>query len=235
MTSVVAIALAFMAIGLKPIHKLNEAVYNKKAILSAIADDLDQDFKSLSDEQVQEIFDTKIEQKAFDINGNDVSAQEIIAAGYAGGKAENIEMRKERKKPESERIFPMYTYTKSDGRKFYILSVRGNGLWDEIWGNIALKSDKNTIAGVAFDHAGETPGLGAEIKDNADWVAQFAGKTIYDEAGNFVSVDVKKGGGTKGQAHAVDGITGATITADGVDAMIEQGLQYYTPFLKSNN
>lgn len=235
MTTVVAIALAFLAIGLKPIHKQNEAVYNKKAILSAIADQLEGDFERLTDEEVQAIFDTKIEQRAFDINGNEVSEQEIIAAGYAGGKAENIEMGKERKKPETDRIFPLYVYTKEDGSKFYIFSVRGNGLWDEIWGNIALMSDKNTIAGVAFDHAAETPGLGAEIKDNSAWSSQFEGKQIYDDAGNFVSIDVKKGGGTKGMPHAVDGITGATITADGVDAMIEKGMKYYEPFLKANN
>ncbi len=235
MTSVVAMALAFLAIGLKPIHKKNEAVYNKKAILSAIADEIEGDFSKISDDQVQEIFDTKIEQKAFDAKGNEVSSQDIIAAGYAGGMAESIEMKKERKKPIEERIFPLYTYTGADGKKFYILSVRGNGLWDEIWGNIALADDKNTIAGVAFDHAGETPGLGAEIKDNKTWAGQFEGKKIYSEDGQFVSVDVKKGGRTAGMPHAVDGITGATITADGVGDMLETGLQYYEPFLKSNN
>lgn len=235
MTTIVAISLALLAVGLKPIHQKNEAVYNKKAILSAISGEIPGDFKSLKDEDVQAIFDTKITQKVVDIEGNELTSQQVMDAGYVGGRAEDVDMKKEKKKPEAERIFPIYTYTKDDGSELYILSVRGNGLWDEIWGNIALESDKNTIAGVAFDHQGETPGLGAEIKDNAAWAAQFEGKTIYDDSGNFVSIDVKKGGGTKNLPHAVDGITGATITADGVDEMLDRGLQYYEPFLKSNN
>lgn len=235
MTTIVAIILAFLALGLKPIHQKNEAIYNKKAILSAIADEIPGDFKSITDDQVQGIFDSKITQEVVNMDGTVLTAQQVIDAGYPGGKAEDVDMKKEKKKPEAERILPIYTYTKDDGSKLYILSVRGNGLWDEIWGNIALQSDKNTIAGVAFDHQGETPGLGAEIKDNPAWAAQFEGKTIYNESGDFVSIDVKKGGGTKNLPHAVDGITGATITADGVDEMLDRGLQYYEPFLKSNN
>ncbi|GLR19210.1 NADH:ubiquinone reductase (Na(+)-transporting) subunit C [Portibacter lacus] len=235
MTTIVAMVLAFLSFGLKPIHKKNEAVYNKKAILSAIADQLEGDYTKMTDDEVQGIFDKNITQEVINMEGTVLGSEDVIAAGYPGGRAEDIDMRKEKKKSDEDRIFPIYTYTKADGEKLYILSVVGNGLWDAIWGNIALKSDKNTIAGVAFDHAGETPGLGAEIKDNQAWVDQFKGKSIYDEQGNFVSVDVKKAGGTKNLPHAVDGITGATITADGVDAMLEDGLEFYEPFLKKNN
>lgn len=141
-------------------------------------------------------------------------------------------MKKEKKKAIEDKILPVFVYTADDGKKFHILSVRGNGLWDEIWGCIALMDDKKTIAGVAFDHAGETPGLGAEIKDNPAWKAQFSGKSIYDAAGNFTSIDVVKGGAPAGSMNAVDGITGATITADGVAAMLEKGLALYGPYLE---
>ena len=77
--------------------------------------------------------------------------------------------------------------------KFILVSVRGSGLWDEIWGSIALEDDFNTITGATFDHKGETPGLGAEIKDNPKFPSQFVGKKIYDENGEYVSVQVKKG------------------------------------------
>ncbi|MCB0597465.1 MAG: NADH:ubiquinone reductase (Na(+)-transporting) subunit C, partial [Phaeodactylibacter sp.] len=131
--------------------------------------------------------------------------------------------------PEAERRLPLYIY-EHNGEKFYILSVRGNGLWDEIWGNIALKSDGNTIAGAAFDHKGETPGLGAEIKDNPSFPAQFEGKKIYED-GQFVSVKVRKGG-AKNKEHEVDAISGATVTSDGVTEMLYRGIEYYQPFLK---
>lgn len=232
MTSIVALVLAFLSFGLKPIHKKNEAIYNKRAILSAISDYLGSDLAQMDDNGVQEIFDAKINQFVLDIDGKEVSSEEVIAKGYPGGKAEDVDMKKEKKKEDGERIFPVFVYTADDGKVFHILSVRGNGLWDEIWGNIALKDDKKTIAGVAFDHQGETPGLGAEIKDNPAWKAQFSGEQIYDENGKFTSIAVVKGGSDPENIHAVDGITGATITADGVAAMLDKGLMYYETYLE---
>ena len=144
--------------------------------------------------------------------------------------AEKIDMAKERKKPESERLLPLFIYEQG-GEKYYIVSVRGNGLWDEIWGNIALESDLSTITGAAFDHKGETPGLGAEIKDNPNFAKKFKGKKIYDE-GEYVSVTVRKGG-AKDPEHDVDGISGATVTADGVTEMLHRGIKYYEPYFKT--
>jgi Na+-transporting NADH:ubiquinone oxidoreductase subunit C len=235
MTSVVALVLAFLFFGLKPIHVKNEAVYNKKAILSAIADHLDTDFSKISDEDVQSIFDTQIEQAVIDMSGNTLAAEKVAESGYPGGKAEDVDMAKEKKKPKEDQILPVFIYSKKSGEKYYILSVRGNGLWDEIWGCVALEGDLNTIAGVAFDHKAETPGLGAEIKDNPAWKGQFEGKTLYDNSGQFMSIDVVKGGADDSNMHAVDGLTGATITANGVDEMLERGLQYYQPYFDKIN
>ena len=106
------------------------------------------------------------------------------------------------------------------------------GLWDAIWGYIALQSDMKTIVGAAFDHAGETPGLGAEIKDNPTFPARFKGKEIYTEGGKYVSVGVIKGG-ARDPKHEVDGISGATVTADGVSKMLYDGIKYYEPYFKS--
>jgi Na+-transporting NADH:ubiquinone oxidoreductase subunit C len=89
----------------------------------------------------------------------------------------------------------------------------------------------NTVAGVSFDHAGETPGLGAEIKDNAAWKAQFVGKKIYNDAGEFVSVTARKGGAID-KNHEVDGLSGATVTADGVTDMLYEGLKSYEPYME---
>ena len=117
-----------------------------------------------------------------------------------------------------------------DGKSGYIFSVRGSGLGDAIWGNIALEEDMNTVAGVSFDHAGETPGLGAEIKDNNAWKAQFVGKKIYD-GDKYVSVYVRKGGAIDLE-HEVDGLSGATVTADGVTKMLYEGLKAYEPYME---
>lgn len=219
MTATVAVLLTGLREATKEGAARNEDIFNKRAILTAIEDKLDGSVKGMSDEDVIQVFESDMQQIVLDMEGNAVE----------GKKAEDINMAVERKKPEPNRMLPLYIY-EGDGNKTYILSVRGSGLWDEIWGTIALENDINTIAGAAFDHAGETPGLGAEIKDNPKFSAQFKGKKIYDDS-EFVSVDVVKGGAPTGAEHAVDGISGATVTADGVEEMLYRGIQYYEPYL----
>jgi len=230
MTALVAVVLAGMNTFLKPTHDKNEAVYNKRAILAAVNDYLPSPVTELSDEQVEEIF-SKISQTVIKVDGTSVDKEGVIAAGYKEGTASSIDMGKERKKPENEKILPTYGFTGEDGKKYWIVSVRGKGLWDEIWGNIAFEDDLNTIAGVSFDHKAETPGLGAEIKDNKDFYSQFKGKKIYDGP-ELRSVYVRKGG-AKDPDYEVDGISGATITADGVTEMMARGLSYYEPYFNS--
>jgi len=232
MTSVVALILSGMSTGLKPIHDKNEALYAKRATLSAVADHLPIDITKCTDDDVQNIFDNQIEQLVINMNGELLDEASVEGLGYIGGKAENVDMAKEAKKPEADRILPVFIYSKEAGDKFYILSTRGKGLWDAIWGNIAFEDDLSTIAGVAFDHKGETPGLGAEIKDNPAFKKQFTGKKIYADDGTYKSVFVRKGG-AKDPVHEVDGISGATITADGVTEMLERGLKYYEPYLNT--
>lgn len=227
LTSVVAIALTGIREATAEKAAQNEDIFNKRAILAAVSDFLPdgKTVDDLSDQDVLRIFEEKVTQYVLDMEG------EVIE----GLKAEDIDMAKERKKPEPERRLPLYVY-EQDGKVYYIVSVRGNGLWDEIWGNVALKEDLNTIAGASFDHKGETPGLGAEIKDNPAFPAQFKGKEIYDE-GEFVSVTVRKGG-ARDPEHEVDGISGATVTADGVTEMLYRGIKYYEPYfedLRSNS
>lgn len=114
----------------------------------------------------------------------------------------------------------------------YIVPLYGKGLWGPIWGYITLESDMNTVAGVSFGHQGETPGLGAEIVGDA-FQRPFAGKRIFDANRQFTSVTVQKGGvkNYKGDpVHAVDAISGGTITSTGVSDMLRDCLTYYIPF-----
>lgn len=233
MTSVVALVLAGMSSGLADIHKKNELLYAKKATLKAVSNHLGTDIDNISDEEVIEIFKTQVTQKVLKMDGSDLSIAEVEALGYKGGMAENVDIIKEMKKDEADRVLPVFVFTKNDGKKYYILSATGKGLWDVIWGCVALEEDLNTIAGVSFDHKAETPGLGAEIKDNKAWVRQFTGKKIYDDK-EYKSVYVRKGG-AKDPVYEVDGISGATITADGVTEMLKRGLKYYEPYLATIN
>ncbi len=219
MTVLVALTLSFLFYGTKDQVAINEDVFNKRAVLSAINSHLDTKVDDLNDEEVLGIFDKQIEQVVLDMDGDVLD----------GVKAEKVDMAKEKKKPEADRQLPLYVYNADGGNKFYILSVRGNGLWDEIWGNIALEQDLSTVVGASFDHKGETPGLGAEIKDNPAFARQFKGTKIFDDNGNYTSINVRKGG-AKDRTHEVDGISGATVTADGVGEMLYRGIKYYQPY-----
>lgn len=230
MTLIVALVLALLSTGLKDIHSKNEALFVKKAILSSVNDFLPKPVNELSDDEVEAIFSDKIEQVALKGDGSMIEGEGIVSAGYSSGVPEAIDMGKERKKPEGERLYPLFIYN-GEKEKYYIASVRGSGLWDEIWANVAIASDFNTIAGISFDHKSETPGLGAEIKDNPAFGARFKGKKLFDESGTYKSVIVVKGG-VKDTDHEVDGISGATITTDGVGDMMYKGLKQYMPYFK---
>lgn len=131
---------------------------------------------------------------------------------------------------------PMYVLEGNQGDSLFIIPVRGKGLWGPIWGNIALKKDMNTVVGASFDHDGETPGLGAEINTD-EFSDQFKGKKLFNEQNEFESIDVVKGGVENSSVppkHGVDGISGGTITSNGVSDMIEDVIKNYLPFIKKH-
>ena len=228
MTTIVALVLTTLTVSWKAKSEENEAIFNKRNILSAIQSQLDQEVKIMGDQEILDLFDQKVEQFVVDMNGDMVDSDGVIASGYKKGRAEDIDLKKEEKKPEAERIMPLYVYSGSQGKN-YIMAVRGNGLWDKIWGSIAVSDDFNTLVGATFDHQAETPGLGAEIKDNPAFAAAFQGTKIYNDKGDYVSVKVRKGG-AKNKTHEVDGISGATITSDGVSEMLFRCIKYYEPY-----
>ncbi len=118
---------------------------------------------------------------------------------------------------------------KVDGGEKYVVPVYGMGLWGPIWGYIALDSDKQTVYGAYFNHQGETAGLGAEIKDSKAWQAKFRGKKAF--VGGAVALGVKKA--VEHPESEVDGITGATLTSNGVDLMLHEGLKNYMSFINA--
>ena len=133
---------------------------------------------------------------------------------------------------------PLYI-AEVNGAKKYIIPMTGNGLWGGIWGYIALNDYCNTIYGVYFSHASETPGLGAEIAGDKfqsrftkDKDGNAVVKKVYDEAGK-VALAVEKGKGTAGEDYHIDAVSGATITCNGLQTMLETKLAPYYNYLKS--
>lgn len=216
MVTIIAGSLAFTATSLKPAQEANVKAEKMQKILSTIGVDVDR-------AAAAESFDTYIKEQ-LSLKGDGTVDVEVNAF--------NIGLKNEIKKSDEAQRYPLYVAEK-DGEKFYVVPLYGSGLWDAIWGYIALGTDKSTIVGANFDHKGETPGLGAEI--TTDWFqTQFTGKKILDESNNFVSVTAVKGGAKEGDAHGVDAISGGTITSDGVSNMLQERLANYLPYFKNN-
>ncbi len=210
MTLIVALVLATLTSFLRPIQKVQEDRDKKVNILKAVEYNDDMDPEAEYAERIKEIV--------------------INAKGEAveGKKAFDIDLYKEGKKPVEERLYPLYVYTADTKKEKFIIPMNGMGLWDQIGGFIAIKDDFNTVDGATFTHVGETPGLGAEI--TADWFqSQFKNKSIKDATGKF-AFKVLKGVGNSLNDYTVDGITGSTITCDGVNAMMSEDIGGYTQY-----
>lgn len=158
--------------------------------------------------------------RAFDIN---LKAEQKKMADFNAGKS------------TIEPLFPIFVCEKND-QSYYIIPLLGKGLWGPVWGNLSLEGDFKTVYGVTFGHKGETPGLGAEISTPI-FQEHFIGKTIFDDAYEFTSVQVVKGGvatlPADKQIHGVDAISGGTITSNGVSDMLHDCLINYVPFFKN--
>ena len=146
----------------------------------------------------------------------------------------DLNLAKELKKDYNDQHFPLYI-ADIDSQRYYIIELRGVGLWDAIWGYISLKADFNTVNGVSFDHKGETAGLGAEI--TKDWFKEsFIDEKVFNKDGQLVGITVLKGNNDPSNSdkddHEVDAISGSTITGDGVTDMIKERLNNYLPYIE---
>jgi Na+-transporting NADH:ubiquinone oxidoreductase subunit C len=212
MVIIVAALLSSAAIGLKPFQSKNIEQEKKQNILKSVG-------VEVSREQAEIDYPIYI--------------KEELVVNHLGelqeGSAFNVDLSKEVRKEVKDQSFPLYI-AEVEGEVKYIIPLRGKGLWGPIWGFISLEKDLNTVSAAVFDHKSETPGLGAEI--NRDFFQlPFTGKTIMEER-EFVSIIVEKKG-AKGDIHKVDGISGGTITSDGVSDMIKERLERYLPYFKS--
>ena len=204
-------------------EKMTDILYTIGLDKDALAAKAAKDGYKLNYDQIEKYFNTYCK-KQYALK-SDASIDKNV-------KAFDVKLKPELKKNPKEQVYPIFI-AEVDGKKYYIIPLRGKGLWDAIWGYIALEQDLNTIKGVKFGHKGETPGLGAEITKK--WFEdEFKGEKIDDKNGVFKGVTVLKGNkdpkNLDKQDNEVDAIAGATLTSNGVTDMIIERLKHYVPF-----
>lgn len=207
---VVAAALAVAATGLKPAQDANIELEKKANILSSIG---------LTGEDPAAMYEEVIKEQLVLLNGQ-------VVEGKQPG---TIDMAEAVALPIEQREVPLYV-AETNGETYYIIPVRGKGLWGPIWGYLSLKSDGKTVYGAKFDHKSETPGLGAEIATPI-FTDQFPNKVVFSDT--YTGIEVRKGDASGDQQ--VDGISGGTITSVGVQAMLENCLKPYQAYLAARN
>ena len=226
MVLVVGSLLAFMASSLKPNIDENKRIEKQQNILYALG--------------VNENEGTSANFISTDVAGAAFSEYITKQIEVQGGKeVENsdaylIDIKKQQTlaKQGKQRRLPLFVGKNKNGDVLYVAPIRGKGLWDAIWGYVAL--DENMIVqGAYFDHKGETPGLGANIKQRY-FMDDFIGEHLLSASGDFKGIRVAKGNNDPKNEdktdYEVDAIAGATITGDGVSAMIKKDLAMYVPY-----
>ncbi len=216
-TTISAALLAAAATILKPAQDENVLKEKQQNILSLVGLTGPNDYKK---------FDELVQGLVIDQEGQVVQGVQAMSLDLA------LEKKLSTKNPLYKVRYPMFIYTDPSGRPTYLLQTAGTGLWGPIWGYLALDNDGNTIRSAIFDHKGETPGLGAEINTDA-FEQQFIQKKVLNDQGEFVSVKVEKGKHDASMPHAVDAISGGTITSNGVSKMLEQDLACYLKYIRS--
>ena len=206
MVIIVAFLLAFVSSYLKPVQDANVELDKKSQILAALNI---RDVEDVAAKYAEVI-------KSDAIFGADASQVKAETGGFAiANKDITIDNR------------PLYI-AEIDGEQKKVVPVKGTGLWGELWGYVAINADGNTVYGTFFSHASETAGLGDRIAEQ--WFQDsFIGKKIFAEGSDEIALSVVKAGkeGSLSPENYVDGVTGATLTCDGVRNMIKDCLGLY--------
>ena len=212
---IVAFLLAFAYAALKDRSDANERIDKKQQILAAL--------------NIRNLDKSDVEAKY-----KEVVLQDMIVNAKGETLNEGTEDTKDEagfaidRKDIGADNLPIYI-CEVDGKKKFVLPMVGKGLWGGIWGFVALDDDGQTVFGSYFSHESETAGLGSLIKEQKFQDA-FVGKQAYSADGN-AALKVVKSGAVQDAEHEVDGITGATLTSNGVRDMITEYLSLYKTYL----
>jgi Na+-transporting NADH:ubiquinone oxidoreductase subunit C len=225
MVVVVAFLLSFAATSLKPLQDENIKLEKMQNILKTVG-------VSVAREQAEAEF-AKYIKSGVVVDPSGKVVDEAKGAEVEKGLAFTADV----KHAITKKQYPIFI-AEVKGETFYVIPLFGMGMWSDIWGNVALKADMNTIAGINFDHKSETAGLGAEIA--TDWFQkEWVGKQIMKDASagftadNFASVTAIKGGADESDAHGVDAISGGTVTSTATSLMFKDRVALYLPYFNN--
>ena len=240
MVLVVGSLLAFTASSLKPRITENQRLEKQQNILYAmgINDNDESSAVFISTDKAPEAFKKNVSDQlviTVDAKGKILKTQtrdEYFKETKQEPYLIDVKKQQNNAKNGEPRKLPLFVGENKDGLTVYVAPIYGKGLWDAIWGYVAV--DENMVVqGAYFDHKGETPGLGANIKQRF-FMDDFYGEHLLTEAGAFKGINVAKGNADPKNNdktdNAVDAIAGATITGDGVTAMIKNDLRLYKPY-----
>ena len=227
MVILAAVLLAGANILLKPAQVENEHIDKMEQILRALGQKPDKanvisTYKSLIKKELM-----------VNADGSVVSTDEGDEIGKGKAFNANTELDYKLIAKGEKRPLPVYI-AEVDGKTVYVFPLNGAGLWNKIWGYIAVDAaDHSSVVGADFGNAGETPGLGAEIS-TPHFADQFKGKQIFRE-GVFTGIAIVKSGQVAEDKDYVDGISGGTLTSNGVHDMLAASLAPFQQFLLTYN
>lgn len=217
---IVAFLLVFVSSLLKPTQAKNVAIDKKKQILSAL------NVRGLAGTE-------EIEAKYNELIVADMIVKSDGSVQKEGTSKENDGFKVDNKAITPDNL-PVYVCS-IDGATKYVVPMTGRGLWGGLWGYVAINEDLQTVYGAYFSHESETAGLGALIAEQK-FQEQFNGKHLFADGNqDEIALTVVKSGKVEPgkEDTQVDGITGATLTSNGVADMVRLGLQQYTGYFKS--
>ena len=223
LTIVCSLLLSLASEGLRSLKEKNVEIDKKKNILNAIGLNI----TSLSNSDIDKYFLNNIDTLIIDIDGeinNILTIPDLVAI-------ENNQTGEVKYYNNDNEYLPMY---EDNSRNVVVLPISGKGLWSTLFGYFAIDSrNYSTVRGITFYKHKETPGLGGEVSKK--WFqSNFIGKEIY-ENNNLNSVKVAKAGyADENSLYEVDGISGATITSNGVTTFLLRDLQRYEKYFMRN-
>ena len=213
--------LSLASQGLKPLKDKNVEIDKKKNILNAVGLDITE----LTNNDIDNYFSSNIDTLIIDLEGNVISSLSVI----------DLESKESNQSGEvkyfnnNQEFLPLYI---DNSKNAIVLPISGKGLWSTLFGYFAIDSNNySTVKGITFYKHKETPGLGGEVSKK--WFQEnFIGKEIYRH-NTLNSIKVAKAGyADKNNLYEVDGISGATITSNGVSDFLERDLNRYEKYFK---
>lgn len=231
---VCSVSVAGVSLSLRERQDINKERDLRSNILSALG--LPEDGSELQGEEIDRAWERYVEQRFITPDGKP-AGPELDQDGDGDLDSDDLDVALDAVPDDSEEapsLMGIYVRVENDALAALAIPMSGTGLWGPLSGYLALDPDGDKVTGATFFAPKETPGLGAEIMETP-FESQWIGKEVVDGSGRIETVRVVKGSAATlcpdDPTHCVDGVSGATITSRGVDAMVAQALAWYAPYL----